>query len=78
MFASDDPGRPGAMGGFDIYAATRDSVDDPWSTPVNLGPAVNSLANETRPSLSWDARQLLFGVAPGPKGMADIYVSTRP
>jgi hypothetical protein len=78
VFASDDTARPGAMGGFDIYAATRDSVDDPWSTPVNLGPAVNSLANETRPSLSWDARQLLFGVAPGPEGMTDIYVSTRP
>lgn len=78
VFASDDTGRPGAMGGFDIYGATRDSVDDPWSTPVNLGPAVNSLANETRPSLSWDARQLLFGVAPGPEGMTDIYVSTRP
>ena len=78
VFASNDPGRAGAMGGFDIYSATRDTVDDPWSTPTNLGGTVNSVANETRPSLSWDARQLLFGVAPGPEGMTDIYVSTRP
>ena len=78
VFASNDPGRPGAMGGFDIYTATRDSIDASWSTPVNVGSAVNTTANETRPSLSWDGRQLLFGIAPGPEGMTDIYVSTRP
>lgn len=67
----------GAQGGQDIYAATRASVDDPWSAPVNLGTAINTAAAETRPSLSWDARTLLFGRAPGPEGMADIYQSTR-
>jgi hypothetical protein len=34
-------------------------------------------ASETRPSLSWDGTQLLFGRAPGPEGMTDIHVSTR-
>lgn len=68
---------PDAKGGQDIYVATRVSTDDPWSTPVNLGDAVNSSAGETRPSLSWDARTLLFGRAPGPEGMSDIYISTR-
>jgi hypothetical protein len=77
VFASNDAGRPGLVGGFDIYTATRDSIDDPWSAPVNVGSSVNTAANETRPSLSWDARQLLFGRAPGPEGMNDIYVSTR-
>ena len=76
-FASNDGARAGALGGFDIYRATRESIDDPWSTPTNVGAAVNTAANETRPSLSWDARQLLFGTAPGPEGMTDIYVSTR-
>jgi hypothetical protein len=66
-----------AQGNQDIYAATRASTDDPWSAPVNLGPAINTAANETRPSFSWDGRTLLFGRAPGPEGMADIYVSTR-
>ena len=45
--------------------------------PVNLGPAVNTAAGESRPSLSADARQLLFGRAPGPEGGSDIYVTTR-
>jgi len=63
----------------DIWTSTRASLDDPWSAPTNLGPAVNSVtgAAETRPSLSWGGRQLLFGRAPGPEGMSDIYVSTR-
>jgi WD40-like Beta Propeller Repeat len=69
--------RTGTLGGQDIWAATRASIEDPWSTPVNLGAAVNTGAAESRPSLSWDARALLFGRAPGPEGMSDIYVSTR-
>ncbi|HEX6208050.1 MAG TPA: hypothetical protein VF058_06770 [Actinomycetota bacterium] len=61
----------------DIWVSTRESVSDPWGTPVNLGGNVNTAASESRPSLSWDARQLLFGRAPGPEGMSDIYLSTR-
>ncbi len=68
---------PGALGGQDVYVSTRASVDDLWSTPVNLGSAINTPFAETRPSLSWDARTLLFGRAPGPEGMSDIYVATR-
>ena len=60
-----------------MYVATRESVDDPWSAPVNLGTAVNTAAGESRPSLSWDARTLYFGRAPGPEGQSDIYVTTR-
>lgn len=59
------------------YVATRAASDDPWSAPVNLGQAVNTSAGESRPSLSWDAHTLLFGRAPGPEGMSDIYLSTR-
>jgi hypothetical protein len=61
----------------DIWAATRARVADPWSTPVNLGAAVNTAAAETRPSLSRNGGQLLFGRAPGPEGLSDIYLSTR-
>jgi hypothetical protein len=42
-----------------------------------LGDAVNTTAGESRPSLSWDARTLVFGRAPGPEGSSDIYISTR-
>jgi hypothetical protein len=68
---------PNAQGGQDIYVSTRASTDEPWSEPVNLGDAVNKSPSETRPSLSWDGHTLLFGRAPGPEGMADIYISTR-
>ena len=71
--------RPGTLGGNDIYAATRASTTDPWSTPVNLGPNVNRADGaETRPSLSWDGATLYFGsTRPGGEGSADHYVTTR-
>ena len=69
--------RTGTFGGQDVWIATRDSVDEPWSTPLNAGAGVNTAAGETRPSLSRKAETLLFGRAPGPEGMSDIYVSTR-
>jgi len=75
--------RPGGQGGADIWTSTRDSVEDPWSTPVNLGPDVNTALGESRPSLSWDADQLLFGRAgpagtgEGGTGASDVYVATR-
>ena len=75
VFASN---RPGGQGGFDIWSASRDSTPDAWSAPVNLGPNVNSPANETRPSLSWKATTLLFGSnRPGGEGGSDIYFTTR-
>jgi hypothetical protein len=62
----------------DLYAATRATVTEPFSEPVDLGDAVNTTtASETRPSLSWDGTQLLFGRAPGPEGSTDIYIATR-
>jgi hypothetical protein len=69
--------RTGTIGGQDIWAATRASVADPWSAPVNLGSTVNTGASESRPSLSWDTLTLLFGRTPGPEGIGDVYVSTR-
>lgn len=74
---SSNYAHPGALGGQDIYTASRASTDDPWSAPANLGSAVNTAAGETRPSLSWSADTLLFGRAPGPEGGSDIYISTR-
>lgn len=69
--------RAGTLGAQDIWVSTRESIDDPWSAPVNLGDGVNTGAAETRPSLSWGAERLLFGRAPGPEGLSDIYLSTR-
>jgi len=69
--------RAGGAGAQDVWIATRGAVGDPWSAPVNLGSAVNTAAAETRPSLSATGDQLLFGRAPGPEGMSDIYLSSR-
>lgn len=64
-----------AQGGPDIYVATRASTSEAWSTPVNLGPDINSDASETRPSLSWDGTRLYLGSSR--EGSSDIYVATR-
>jgi hypothetical protein len=71
-----DSNRSDTLGGQDLYSATRASIDDPWSTPVNLGNVVNTSANETRGSF-WRAETLYFGRSPGTEGSTDIYVSTR-
>jgi hypothetical protein len=34
--------RTGGVGGLDIWVATREDSSDPWSTPVNPGPPLNS------------------------------------
>jgi hypothetical protein len=75
--------RAGGFGGQDVWSATRTSVNDPWSAPVNLGPNVNTAFGESRPSFSWDAQQLLFGRAgpvgtgEGLTGMSDVYLTNR-
>jgi hypothetical protein len=51
---------PAAQGGSDLYVSTRPTTHDPWSTPVNLGPDINSARNEARPSISWDGTTLYF------------------
>jgi hypothetical protein len=72
-----DSNRPGGLGGQDIWTASRGGTAEEWSAPVNLG-AVNSAANETRASLSWDGLTLVFGSNRlGTEGMADVYVATR-
>jgi Tol biopolymer transport system component len=72
-----DSNRPGGQGGFDIWSTSRETIADPWEDPVNLGSNVNSPANETRASLSWDGLTLLFGSTRPGEGVSDIYYSTR-
>jgi Tol biopolymer transport system component len=71
VFVSNRTDLPGAVGGLDMYLSTRASTADPWSTPVNLGPNVNTVEAESRPSLSADGRRLYFG------RLGDIWVATR-
>lgn len=71
--------RAGGLGATttDIWASTRDSLDSPWSAPVDLGPPVNSSASELHPYISSDDETLLFSSSrPGATGL-DLYMSTR-
>jgi Tol biopolymer transport system component len=56
-FASN---RTGGSGPDDIYVTTRASVPEPWGTPVNLGPQINTPAEDFCPSLSPDRSTLYF------------------
>lgn len=70
--------RPGTVGGLDLWRSFRKSIHEPWSTPTNLGPTINTEFLEAFPSLSFDARTLLFqSTRPGGFGGSDLYMSTR-
>jgi hypothetical protein len=70
--------RAGGVGGTDLWTATRASVDDVWSTPMNLGPTVNTAGTELHPYLSADATTLVFGSSrPGGSGNTDLWMTTR-
>ena len=70
--------RPGGFGGFDIYVSQRASVDDPWGPPQNLGPSINTAANEQAPYLTIDGhRMYFFSNRSGGFGSNDLYVSRR-
>jgi hypothetical protein len=76
MFISSN--RPGSFGDRDLWVSTRPSTSDPWSTPVNLGPVVNSAALDARPALSFDGTALYFqSTRPGGFGTRDLYVTMR-
>jgi hypothetical protein len=70
--------RSGMLGAADLYVSTRASISAPWGMPVNLGATVNSTSVESRPSLSFDARELyFFSNRPGGAGSNDIYLARR-
>jgi hypothetical protein len=54
-----DSSRSGS-GNLDIYEATRITKDDPWLSPVKLGPIINSGFSEADPSISTDGCTLFF------------------
>jgi hypothetical protein len=70
--------RPGTFGKVDLWVSTRETTLDAWSTPLNLGPVINTPAVEGGPALSCDGTTLYFSSdRPGGFGGRDLYVSTR-
>lgn len=71
-------GCPGGIGGSDIWVSQRSSVDAPWGAPRNLGPNINTEANEGAPNLTIDGHRLFFSsTKPGGVGDHDLYMSRR-
>jgi len=80
--------RPGGSGGSDLWVTERDSLDDCWLPPFNLGPIVNSAFGDFAPNLTTDGHWLYFssnrptsltadGIAVPSCGGGDLYVSHR-
>ena len=71
-------GRPGGFGALDVWVSTRETTQDAWSMPVNVGPAINTTASEGGPALSCDGTTMYFySDRPGGSGGRDLYVTTR-
>lgn len=70
--------RPGGLGESDLWMSVRDTKDDPFGSPVNLGPGVNTGGSERSPVLSANGRLLLFDSdRPGGIGKVDLWMCGR-
>lgn len=68
--------RPGGIGGYDLYYSIFNNGK--WSSPVNLGPRINTSYDEYRPVIGFDPdftnKFLMFSSnRPGGKGGFDLY-----
>jgi hypothetical protein len=71
-FSSD---MPGGQGGSDLFYC--ESVNGVWSDPVNLGPDVNSSANENYPFIHPSGKLYFTSNRPGGMGGLDVYFSIK-
>ncbi len=71
--------RAGSLAGSqDLWVATRENHDEPWSPPVTLGAGINTEFQEQQPAISGDGTMLFFGSdRPGGSGGLDLYLATR-
>ena len=70
--------RPGSIANSqDLWVATRETVFDAWSEPVNLGSPVNSELVDVQPYISSDGETLFFASNRLTGGPTDLYMSTR-
>jgi outer membrane protein OmpA-like peptidoglycan-associated protein len=69
--------RPGGFGNADIWCSTLDS-NDKWTTAKNLGPTINTQAQEFTPFIYADGKTLYFSSSGHPgMGGKDIYYSIK-
>jgi hypothetical protein len=66
------------LGPNDLFATTRKTVLDSWSSPVNLGALVNSVGLDGEPEIASDRETLYFNSnRAGTYGGLDLYMTTR-
>jgi len=69
--------RPGGFGGIDLYVAYRNEKGY-WNEAVNMGPSINTAADEQAPFIHADNRSLYFSSNGWPGfGGADLFVSRK-
>jgi len=70
--------RAGGSGDSDLWVATRETTNDKWSEPINLGSIVNSSSYEYTPSISLDGNTLFFASGrSGGSGSDDLWMARR-
>jgi hypothetical protein len=70
--------RPGGFGASDLWTATRSTVFDLWSPPINLGSVVNSVDLDFDPHIASDRETLYFAsTRAGGFGGQDLWATTR-
>jgi hypothetical protein len=70
--------RPGSIdNSVDLWVATRETVFDAWSEPINLGSTLNSELFDVHPYISSDQETLFFASNRPNGGPTDLYMSTR-
>ena len=68
----------GPNGNWDIYTASRDTIEDDWNAP-NVLEAIDTDSREDRVALSNDGRTMIYASQRGDgKGGFDLWTSTRP
>ena len=78
-FAEWEVGRSGGYGSSDLWVTKRPTKDDPWGTPENLGPTVNSHRFDGNPFIVPDGLTLYFGSTRPEEGYGglDIWMTRR-
>jgi len=70
--------RPGGYGGWDLWLSTRETLDDDWQVPVNLGSPLNTAQDECQAYLSADGLELYFpSTRSGGYGFWDLWMARR-
>jgi hypothetical protein len=73
FFASD---RAGTLGVLDLWVTLRSSIASPFGQPIDLGPMVNSSADDAGPDLAPDGTMLYFmSRRPGGLGFYDLWAA---